>query len=434
MSKNVHVIRSVGRTIILTLICFLFLYSFQVPGLKIGTVMPIVGILTIYAVYAHVKGFYEKDNSRTSKMVRSYWIWNVFLLIYVFSLLQINGSGKGTTPLMDYTQMLIILPVFYISGKAIFRDAEELMKILYLGVILQTIIILAALVLPALSIALFMLIPEGGYNSEHFGGIDMIFQYGYHIGLGVFTSAGSIKMAIGQVGACFYLSKSRGSKLFFHLIVFLLISVATSIVSRTGLLISIVGLLVVFFVKSRQKGHNAFKFGVLITILLIIGYFVSIKFINASFIEDTFTRIMVLNERGAKDTYFAGYTGEVGDNVIPPLTNETLIGLGITYGVSGNNITTYTDGGFMRNYSAMGLIVAIINYLLIFLFFLKQYKANKDVVFKGSILFMFFAFIIGEFKESYTYYISPMCFFFLAFYLMEKDRALGSYIFMKEDV
>ena len=384
--------------------------------------MPVVGILAIYAVYAYFKRLSIREKTRTSKMVRFYWIWNVFLLIYVFALLQINGSGNGTTPIKDYIQMLVILPIFYVSGKVIFRDTEELMKILYIGVIVQTAIILAALLIPALSIALFMLIPEGGYNSEHFGGVDMIFQYGYHIGLGVFTSAGSIKMAIGQIGACYFLMKNQGSKLFIHLIIYLLIAIATSIVSRTGLLISIVGLLVVFYVKIKQKGHRAIKFTLLIALTFVVGTAVAVKFLDSDFIEDTFTRIIVLNERGAKDTYFAGYTGDVGDNVIPPISNETIIGLGITYGVSGNGITTYTDGGFLRNYSAMGLIVAIINYLLIFMFFFKQFKANKKSIFKGVVLFMFLALIIGEFKESYIYYISPMCFFFLSFYLMERDR------------
>ena len=125
------------------------------------------------------------------------------------------------------------------------------MTVLYLGVIIQSIIIIIALFMPALTLFLFALIPEGGYNTDHFGGINMITQHGYHIGLGVFTSAGSIKMAFGQVSSFYYLIKSRNNRILLHIILFLVIAVASSVVSRTGMLISIVGLTIVIFVKYK---------------------------------------------------------------------------------------------------------------------------------------------------------------------------------------
>lgn len=413
---------SIGRTAILVLIYFFYLYSFELPGVGIGTVLAVLGILACYTAYAFIRGYIKRDSLRTNRMVRSYCLWNIFLLIYVFILIQAIGEGNGTTPFKDYIQMLIILPLFYISGKVIFRNTEELMKVLYIGVIIQSFIIIAALLIPALSVALFLLIPEGGFNSEHFGGINMITEHGYHIGLGVFTSGGSIKMAIGQIGACYYLIKSQRMKLFIHLVIFLLIAVATSVVSRTGLLISIIGLLVVFYAKSKQTGHKALGLGFRLIVALAIGYSVLVVALPSDFYEDTFKRIIDLSERGARDTYFAGYSGEYGDNVIPPLSSETLIGLGITYGVAGNGIATYTDGGFMRNYSAMGLIVAIVNYIIIASFFLKQYKKSKAFDNKSIIILMFLFLLIGEFKECCVYYIYPMCFIFLIFSLLERSE------------
>lgn len=419
--KPVNKNNNLGRTALLTLIYFLYLYSFIIPGVHTGTVLPILVVLVIYTVYSYLKGETIPKKLRTTKMVRSYWFWNVFLLLYVFTLLQIFGSGDGDTPLNDYKLMLIILPIFYISGNLLFQNIEELMKILYIGVVIQSVIIIAALLIPSLTVALFLLIPEGGYNSEHFGGLDMITQYGYHIGLGVFTSAGSLKMAIGQIGACYYLIRNKGSKLFYHLILFFLITIATSVVSRTGLLISVAGLLTVLLVKRKQGGNRALGYMSLALFSLLVGYFLVVAIFPSAFLEDTFQRLITTAEIGVKDTYFTGYVGEGGNNVLPPISPETLIGLGITYGISGSGITTITDGGFMRNYSAMGLIVAVINYLIIASFFIKRYKTTSKAEYKGIILFMFFVLVFGEFKEYFVYYIYPMCFFFLTFSLIERS-------------
>lgn len=392
-----------------------------------GTVSLCLCILLFFSIFKITQGR-NIFSLRTSKMVKRYLLWNVFLLIYVYFLLQFFGEGNGITPLKDYIQMIIILPIFYVSGNLLFKNIDELMKVLYLGVIIQSLIIIAALFIPLLTLFLFALIPEGGYNTEHFGGINMITQHGYHIGLGVFTSAGSIKMGIGQIGACYYLIKGYRKELLFHIFIYFLITVAASVISRTGLLISVVGLIVVFFAKYKQKKHAALKFGLLVFCSLFICINILSCILPSSFFSDTFIRIIDLSERGARDTYFAGFTGEVGENMIPPISDKTLIGLGITYGVSGTGIATYTDGGFLRNYSAMGLIVAIINYFLIFSLFKKQYNMNHFFDNKSVILLLFFILLIGEFKESCIYFIYPICFFFLIFAMMEKQEQFFSTI------
>ena len=411
---------SIFRTTVLTILYFLFLYPFQVPGLPFGTVIPVIGLLAIISIFS----FGRKNNNKlsSSKMVKNYWWWTIFLIVYISLLLSSNGSGNGSTPIRDYVNMLLILPIFYISGIFLCRDIEDLMRLLYIGVIIQSIIIIAALFLPSLSLALFLLIPEGGYNSDNFGGIDMIDQVGYHVGLGVFTSAGSLKMAIGQVGAAYFLIKNRGIKLSFHLVVYMLITIATSLVSRTGLLVSVVGLLTVLTVKNKQNRQRAFGYVSSVIIILILGGIVATTFFSMDLLEDSFKRLSDTAERGIFDTYFRGYIGEGGDNNIPPISVETIIGLGITYGTSGSGITTITDGGFMRNYSAMGLVVAIINYVIIAFFFIKRYNATISVEYKGIILFMAAIILIGEFKEYYIYYISPMCFLFLIFGLIERSE------------
>lgn len=302
------------------------------------------------------------------------------------------------------------------------------MTVLYAGAIIQSLIIIVALFSPVITIALALLFPEGAFNTDQLGGFEGAIAQGYHIGLGVFSSAGSLKIAIGQIGAVFYLTNSRGSKLCLHLMVYIMIAIATTVVARTGLIISIAGLSFVFYIKRKQGGRQSFGFIALVSLILLIGYISTISFLPSDFMGDTFKRLVDTADRGVYDTYFKGYTGEGGNNTIPPISLETLIGLGITQGVSGSGIMTITDGGFMRNYSAMGLVIAIVNYSIIVSFFIRRLKNSKSYIYKGIVLFMSFVFLFGEFKEYYIYYISPICFAFLIFNMMEKDEIPSSHI------
>lgn len=415
-----------GRTTFLVIIYLLFLYGFQVPGVPFGSVLFAFGVLSIVAPYAYLRRPVRLGRMKASKMVRNYCYWNIFLLLYISVILQLFGSGDGITPLKDYSYMLIMLPVFYITGCCFFRNTKELMKILYIGVIIQAFIIILALFLPTLTIALTLLFPEGAYNTdEQFGGMQYAIAEGYKIGLGVFSSAGSLKMAVGQIGACYYLINSRGGAFGRHLLMYLLIALASSLVARTGFLISALGLLCVFIVKLKQGAKMGPVF--LTFFAVFFGYFIITTIFPIRILDSVFQRLIDTAQNGIYETYFRGYSGEIGNNQIPPLSMETLIGLGITYGVSGSGITTITDGGFMRNYSAMGLIVASINYIVIFVFFFKQFKACGSYENRGIILFMLLIFLVGEFKESFIYYVSPMCFFFLIFYLFEKNEMALSY-------
>ena len=393
------------------------------PGLQVGTFMVVLCFLFFYATYEFIKGNFNFERLRTTKMVRSYLLWNVFLIIYVFFLLLFFGRGTGTTPLKDYLQMLIVLPLFYFWGARVFRNVEDLMKILYLGVIIQSSIIIVALFSPTLTIALTLLFPESSSFRDVYGGFEQSIAAGYKVGLGVFSSAGCLKMAVGQIGACFFLMKSRGGKLFFHLVLYLMISVAATVVARTGLLISVAGLISVFITKKEEgRYHQVIKYIFLFVFFLLICYEIITTYIPTEFLEDVFIRISGTKENGIYGSFFEKYLGNRGENVIPPISLETIIGLGITSGTTESGITTITDGGFMRNYSSMGIIVAFLNYYIIASYFMKRFKASKSNIYKNTILFTIIIFIIGEFKEYFIYYLSPICFTFLIFNLIERDE------------
>ncbi len=408
--------------LLLTFVYFLYLYPISIPGVPVGTAFISLGLMIGYTLLMSRMTAIRIGKSRTSKLLKGYLVWTIFLIIYVSALLQLHGNIDGSSPIGEYIQMLIILPVFYISGNYIFRNLDELMRVLYLGGIIQSIIIFAAKASPLLTTALILFFPDGAYNTDDMGGMEQAIMNGYNVGFGVMTSAGCLRIAISQIGAFYFLVKSKGRYQLFHLIIFILIVIATSLVAKTGLLISIIGLFCALYVMYKQGRGRVFQFLLITLLILILGLVIVNKLFTDSFLEDTFQRFIFLFENGVHDSYFRGYSGEGGDNTIPPIAPETIIGLGITYGTSGAGIQTITDGGFMRNYSAMGLIVVIFNYLIIFSSFRRVYSMGSSIENKGVLLFMFLIFLIGEFKETFVYYIYSMCFIYLIFSLMERDK------------
>lgn len=409
------------RVLFLTFIYFLFLFPVSIPGVPVGTAFIALGMMVAYTVvYSNMQAF-SFGKSRTSKILKSYLWWTIFLILYVSVLQQLNGIIDGSSPIGEYINMLVMLPVFYVTGKYIVNNLKELMLVLYLCGVIQAIIIVVARFSPIINIGLLLLFPEGAFESDTRGGVEQLVMEGYSVGFGVITSAGCLRVAIAQIGSLYFLIHSKGGKQIFHLILYLLITIATSLLARTGLLISVIGLLCVVWLKMKQGGGRAPKFILLILTVVVVGIIIINLFFTIDFLEEIFQRFVFLFENGVHDSYFRGYLGEGGDNTIPPISPETIIGLGITYGTSGNGISTITDGGFMRNYSAMGLIVAIINYVLIFNYFRMSYNYSRNLNNKALILFMSSIFLIGEFKETFIYYIFSMCFILLVFNLIERD-------------
>ena len=416
---------SIGRIAFLTLFYFFYIYSFQIPGMPHGVIYYRVALVLMFAYACISSNMHAVNfgNLRTSKMVKKYLGWNVFLLAYVGLILWSFGRGSGYSVLPSYINMFIILPLFFISSKYIFRNVEEVMTVLYIGCIIQALIIIVATLNPSLETALKYLYLMSDSDVESVDNIERMVSGGYHMGFQCFTSQGVLKMAMGLMGACYFMMKSNGPKFVLHLLVYLFITVASSLLARTGMFISLFCLLVVFLYKGK-RGTKGLANSILIILMatVVVGYIVS-NFSSNSFLNENFGRYIGMFTNGLEETYFDEWRGQgMGSNVVPPISYNTIIGLGIKNGVSGAGVETVVDGGFLINYSSMGLIMAIVNYLIVFLFFFKQHRFNSSHLYKSMILIMFIIFVIGEIKEHYLYQFYYISFMFLIFYLMEKEE------------
>ena len=405
--------------ILLSIAVFLFIYTFQIPGLP-QIFLSYRCVVVLGFIYAFIFGakVLHPTTSISDNLVSNYSIWNVFLTIYVIMILELFGHGKGTSheSTNDYINMFIVLPLFYYSGKRIFRDLDDLMWVLRTVGLMQSLIILLGTLIPEINSTLIILNSDSAFSEA--GRMDNMIASGYHLGFKCFTSLGSMQLALSQIAACYFLFRNSN---IVNLVFFLLISVSSVLLSRTGFLVALICLLFFLFNKANKNRWNLF-----FSIIFLTGAFlVVISFSNfdyGEFFRVNFNRLFILFENGLYESYFEIYIGANDENQIPPLSIYTIIGTGITSGVSGANIIVNCDGAFLRNYAAMGFVISIVNYYLLFSFFYKIYKYSKIKTNKLLILVVALIWFVGEFKEYFTYQVYYMCFIMLIFSFIERTE------------
>jgi hypothetical protein len=158
----------------------------------------------------------------------------------------------------------------------------------------------------------------------------------------------------------------------------------------------------------------------IVAIVTGLGLFVVGEFNLHDQLEKIFTRLIQLQRRGLWDGFFESYFS-VGENRIPEISIKTIIGTGIASGTSGNGVYINADGGFVRSYVSMGLILAIVNYSLIFGLLVKGIRLANDrpKIFLGVLVALLL--LIGELKEPFIYKYYFMSIIFAMFVFFERD-------------
>jgi hypothetical protein len=137
---------------------------------------------------------------------------------------------------------------------------------------------------------------------------------------------------------------------------------------------------------------------------------------KSGFWQERFYRYENLRENGFRGDFFDGYIGAESTRY-PKLGLDTFWGTGMMSGKSGRGDVVNVDGGPLRVYSAIGLLMTIVVYLMLIriLFLISKglYKRN------GQYLLYTFAvlILIGDFKEPTLLSIWPMTLFFTVAYL-----------------
>lgn len=397
------------------IIMFLYIYEFNLSVLGLPTFLTtrrtVVFLLLVWFFMSKQRNneFNVFKGTEIGNRIKKISKMQIFLLFYSFFLIALVGRGSGTHISDCVIRLLLfgLLPSFLFYS--LIRDLDYFLKLILLATLVQSLFVIYSLIEPTFGIMLdatFSL--DEDYVTRH--------RTGYACGLACTTAPGCLRFSMGLLAAAYFAIKNK--RLFDYAIYIFLTLVATMI-ARTGLLFGSIGLFVIIIASIKDD-----KFTSLFTVflpLILIGYFV-VDYVASGGINEYFDfyRLKDLFESGTDDNFFQDYLGG-SDTVIPPLSLDTIIGIGTTSGVSGSGIEINVDGGFIRLYAAYGLILAVIFYLNFFYNGVKICRYFNDRTVKMTLIYFLIIIFLGEVKE-FTIYQQYMLSIFLAIAMLSNKK------------
>ena len=399
-----------NQTIIIIL-TFFIIFSINLPGLpSFLTSTRISSVLFLLWTSIYNNGIIKYDNTPVSYYFHNILKLYFWLFCYSIILLFINGRGSGLTSAAFYIDVVITWSILWISYHNCLNSKEKILDILVWVALLQSIIIVMCIINP--EIRSFI---NNTFNGLSFWNInrnvDEMYKLGYSFGIGCMTSTGSLQLAIGQIASLAKINQNKTNN-FIDIFCFILISIASILVSRTGLFLTLM------FLGFNHKILKLKWYKYLVLALIVFSAIYISNFDAKEFSEQRLNRYIYLFNNGLYESYFYSYFNSI-DTYIPELSAETILGTGILSGISGNGTKVNVDGGYLRLYVAVGLVCSIIMYMLILRYILKikKYIINNKMIVYICILTLY----LGEIKEficvsNYIGYI------FLILYTVQNER------------
>ena len=397
--------KSAFTSIMLTLLLFSYLFQYSLSFLGLPEQLHSTRVSAIILIICAIsKSLIDRNNliSKYSCAYKSYKQYvKLCLSLLVFSCLQyiIIGKIEGVHLFEQMLNIILFsLPVIW-AIQVIFKDLSYFMKILLWVGIIQSIIIVICLSSPNVAQLIDLT-----FNRSADDWI-ALHRTGYAGGIGCITSSGVVRFSLSLV-ACVYLYIKE--KRWVYLGVYIALFIVSSFIARTGLLYGIIGL---FFIL---KGVS-FRYKIIVVLFLVIAS----SLILCSVPSDQITQIMdeqlfrytYLYEDGLNDAFFSKYFK--GDATsIPMLNLDTFFGTGMVSGKAGNGQIVNVDGGYLRLYSAIGLLCTLVYYLCVFSCFYNLIKRANNYVLKCTMLFLTISLVIAEFKEMAFISVWALSFYF----------------------
>lgn len=381
-----------------SILLFLYVYTFSLSDNFSFLITERISIILVFSFLLLANQRMVFRFGFVDKQFRKIWAFQCFMLIYVLILLLIRGSGTSITYVEALVNYIVFALLAYFTFSRFFVSVDELMQCFLIISLFQSIVILLTIISPSFAI----LIDESIVNRYSYFDYQLLRAGGYQGGLACITSTGTFQLSLGLI-ACIY-RICKGNRVGWYSFLYIFIVFISTTVARTSLVLGVVGFVFIFIWQIKNKEKNTSKPILIMIAILLLAYLLANITGILDQLPDLFSRLLSLKTRGLEDGFFNMYFRITdGDNGIPALSWDTLFGLGIVQGYSGNGIYVMSDGGYIRTYAAIGLILAVINYVMILAVSLKcrKYLSNID----KFICVVFVAFLlIGEFKEPFIIY------------------------------
>lgn len=332
----------------------------------------------------------------------------ILFILFTASLIQFISSNDfmQSSRLLWFALYSIVTPYLLLKY---FKSLDEFVWSFLLVTSLQSIIAINSFFNPIVKQRIISTIVVGGNDLE-----EAIYRA---IG---FSGASGAALSIIQF--CGVFSGLILLKYFYHsklrvVVIWLCITcclLSTLIIGRTGLICSLLAILVYFFSKFNLK--NALTFFIIVMVVSQIN-FISILEDQASGIQGfnvEFFLNWVQEGFAVRNNYTANTIAKMP---IPPLSLKTILGTGEVYNTSTLSNASGNDSGYIQTYYSLGFLLTIVFYCSYFFFLFKETR-NKNLFLLFSLIFIMF---IIEYKEPFIFKYS-LPFFILSLIFLYNKR------------
>lgn len=395
--------RGIAYNIFMTLLMFLYIYEFNFSVFSLPTLLTSRRIAVVILVFYTF--FIKRGESRINllssvKLINKYIFFLTGLLIFGCFLIVFIGRGTGTHITDCLIRLLLfgIVPIYCFSR--VFSNVDEFMRVILYATLIQAIIIVICLINPVWSLALdnVFVVEDQAVRVERY-------RLGYAGGLACITAPGCLRFSMGLI-ACLYFCLKK--KTLIYMVLFFFLGFVATMIARTGLFLSSVGLLILIWQSMRFDHVSSLK----MILIILVTSFLLIFFMKYIDITEYFgfDRLLDLfygtGGKDFKEGYFNG-----NDTSYPSLSDNLFVGNGIISGIGDDGVRVNVDGGYIRVFSALGFSCCLIFYLVTFGFLIKLMHCCQNKTLQNTLLYFILIILLGEFKEFTLFEQYMLCLF-----------------------
>lgn len=403
-------IKSLIFFFIKSIILFGIIYEY-VPYFMPGTFLSSRKIgLVVLVLYYMVKG-YSLNLFLKDHLLKNLIGLTCFCIVYSYILLYING-GKGDPIFVWYVYFLLYSLIGSVLLAGFFDwDYEKLLKAIVLVTVLQAIWCILTFYNDE-----FRLLNSALFKVSEDENIDFLDTQRLR-SIGGAGAALSVRLALSSFSMLFLLLKRKNILLYG--IPLLLSFFAAFLAGTTGFLVCLVSIGVTIFLlfKGRKTG---FIYATLIVLSLFFLYNkAGVLFDDSQYNRLTEKIVSLIQNKENDSTVQALTKGQE----VSGLTLSTLVGTGLSRGTVPSGEVCYHDGGYIRNYFGLGLIVALVFYFTLYRMMFKVSRGLSKPI-RLLLLTYIISCIIIEYKEPFIFSYIPF-FVFMILLLAERQQMIA---------
>lgn len=410
MFKKRRNILGIVEFVIKTIVLFGFIYEF-VPVFVPSPILSSRKIgFVIVMLYFLLRGYSLKPFFKNRHFMSIAIITGISVL-YSILLMQLN-SGRGEFIVGWYVFFLLYVILGFILFVAFFNwDYDKLIQSLAVVTLFQAIWCILTYYIDEMRLlnSTLFVVPE----DENIGFLAMKRLRS----IGAAGAGLSVRLALSSFSYLYFLIKKRNTV--FNSISLIICIFAAFLAGTTGVLIFILALPVTLYINMHGK-RGGLVSSLLIALPLLYFYANANTFFDESQYEDLTYKLTSLISNKSEDATIQALTI---DQVVSGISPATIFGTGLSRGRTMSGEICYHDGGYVRNYFGLGLVMSIVFYFVLYRAMYRQCKGLSRSVRYLLLVYTLICMII-EFKEPFVFTYIPVFIFQILVYAERKEIVL----------